>query len=92
MPRHANNSQIIQEVVKGVRTQTEATPDPMTGQRSGSSFSFLIYHRSNIRNIPLNETIYRFYFFFLILQVFLLLQLESSFKLDEQFSSEKTYL
>lgn len=93
VPRHANNSQIIQEVVKGVWTQTEATPDPMTGQRSGSSFSFLIYHHSNIRNSSLNETIYRFYFFFFFsyLEVFLFLQLESS-KLHEQFSSEKAYL
>lgn len=45
-PRHANNSQIIQEVVKGAPTQTEATPDPRTGQKSGSSFPFLICHQA----------------------------------------------
>lgn len=52
VPRHENNSQIIQEVVRGVRTQTGATSDPVTGQRSGSSFSFLICHQSNTKTAP----------------------------------------
>lgn len=52
VPRHENNSQIIQEVVRGVRTQTGVTSDPVTGQRSGSSFSFLICHRSNMKRAP----------------------------------------
>lgn len=63
MPRHANNSQIIQEVVKGVPTQTEATPDPRTGQKSGFSFPVLICHHGDIKNSPLSETMYRAYFF-----------------------------
>lgn len=70
MPRHANNSQIIQEVVKGLPTQTEATPDPRTGQKSGSSFPFLICYHGNIRNSPLNETVSRSYFFPPILKFF----------------------
>lgn len=71
VPRHANNSQIIQEVVRGAGTQTEAT---LTASlKVWFSFSFLICHHSNIKNSPLNETIYEFYSFLFLLQKFLLL-------------------
>lgn len=70
LPRHANNSQLYRKLSEEPEHRQKPTPDPHNWSKVWFKFLLLNLYHSNIKNSPLNETIYRITLFFFLLQKF----------------------